>query len=147
MGESGRKTGRFTDDDPWWATGFKEGRAAITVFFLPDYQQKSDRRPLLRFQGFGHRQPGFDHGGAAPLHVGAPQAANDVAFLPWSKGVQIPGRHGIHMSHHVEPRFFGSHGDTQVITIHVNLLPFHAETCPAENLFQIDLYVFFLAGW
>ena len=50
------------------------------------------------------------------------------------------------MSNQVESRFAGPHGDAQVVAIMLHHLALHVKSGTVENLLQIELDVFFLAG-
>src|SRR5664280_2382779 len=147
MGEAGRQSGRFADNGPGRrAAGFEEGRATVAVFLLPDYQQQTHGWPLYRLQGVGKGEPSFDHGGAPAFHIRGSQTADDVAFLFRSKRLQVPGWDRIYMADQVELWLPSAHGHAQVIAFLFHFLTFHGESRPAEERFQVELNVLFLAG-
>ncbi len=145
VGKTGGQRGRLADHHPGRTVLFEKGHAAVPVLLLPHHQQQPRRRAFggrQRRQG----QPGFEHGGTPPLHVGAAQAADHPVLFAWTADLQIPGGDGVDMPHQVELWFRLPHGHPQVVAILFNLLAFDGEAGADEAFLQVELDVFFLAG-
>src|SRR6266498_4108626 len=81
MGEAGEESRRLPDHYPGRAATLEEGSAAVAILLLSHRKQQPYRRPFRRRQGIGEGEPGLDHGGAPPFHIGAPQPPDDPPFL------------------------------------------------------------------